>query len=201
MIYTLRHFDIPLIRFSAESGAEPDVKILWVDDIWKKLLPLDLEEVSEKGIDCWVRNRLIPRNRSYVDTILSAIGLSINRPFDILRVSKGLSLNDCYWVTEEGFDGTFEKYNLYDNRFNRTLGQIAFTGYGSSLSRLTSSPELTMNGMLRKCWRRENGVVRLYKGGTEGASNAGNEPYSEYYAAQIAQLLGIKAIPYGYICS
>ncbi len=83
MIYTLRHFDIPLIRFSAESGAEPDVKILWVDDIWKKLLPLDLEEVSEKGIDCWVRNRLIPRNRSYVDTILSAIGLSINRPFDI----------------------------------------------------------------------------------------------------------------------
>ena len=51
--------------------------------------------------------------------------------------------------------------------------------------------------MLRKCWRRENGVVRLYKGGTEGASNAGNEPYSEYYAAQIAQLLGINAIPYG----
>ena len=35
------------------------------------------------------------------------------------------------------------------------------------------------------------------KGGTEGASNAGNEPYSEYYAAQIAQLLGINAIPYG----
>ncbi len=197
MIYTLRHFDTPLILFSAESGAEPNVKILWVDEEREKLLPLDLEEASENGIENWVRHRLIPKNRAYVDTILSAMGLSMNRPFDILRVSKGLSLNDCYWVTEESFDGSFEKYNLYDNRFNRTLGQIAFVGYGSSPSRLTSSPELTTNGMLRKCWRRENGGIRLYKGGTEGASNAGNEPYSEYYAAQIAQLLGINAIPYG----
>lgn len=37
----------------------------------------------------------------------------------------------------------------------------------------------------------------LYKGGTKGASNAGNEPYSEFYAAQIAEKLGINAIPYG----
>lgn len=197
MIYTLKQFDTPLIRFSAGSGAEPNVQILWLDESKRDLLPLDLEEASAKGVESWVRHRSIPKNRAYVDTILSAMGLSMNRPFDILRVSKGLSLNDCYWVTEEGFGGSFEKYNLYDNRFNRTLGEIAFTGYGSSPSRLTSSPELTTNGMLRKCWRRENGVVRLYKGGTEGASNAGNEPYSEYYAAQIAQVLGVDAIPYG----
>ncbi len=197
MIYTIKHFDTPLIRFSAESGAEPNVQVLWVDESNRKLLPLDLEEASAKGIEGWVRHRSIPRNRAYVDTILSSMGLSINRPFDILRVSKGLSLNDCYWVTEDGFDGTFDKYNLYDNRFNRTLGEIAFTGYGSNTSRVSSSPELTTNGMLRKCWRRQNGVVRLYKGGTEGAANAGNEPYSEFYAAQIAQTLGIEAIGYG----
>ena len=140
MIYELKHFDTPLIRFSAKSGAEPDVKILWVDDGKKKLLPLDLEELSEKGITSWVRHRLIPRNRAYVDNILSSMGLSYNRPFDILRVSKGLSLNDCYWVTEEGFEGGFEKYNLYDNRFSRVLGEIAFTGYGSSDGIISSSP-------------------------------------------------------------
>lgn len=39
--------------------------------------------------------------------------------------------------------------------------------------------------------------AELYKGGTKGASNAGNEPYSEFYAAQIAEKLGINAIPYG----
>jgi hypothetical protein len=116
----------------------------------------------------------------------------------ILSVSKGLSLNDCYWVVEEGFEGGFSQYNLYENRFSRVLGLIAFTGYGSSVrTSLASCPEFTTNGMLPKCWRRENGVIRLYKGGTSGASNTGNEPYSEYYAAQIADALGINAISYG----
>lgn len=198
MIYTLKHFDTPLIRFSAEGGAEPNVEIIWVNEAERQLLPLDLEELSAKGLESWVRHRSIPKNRAYVDTILSAMGLSINRPFDILRVSKGLSLNDCFWVTEESFTGSFDKHNLYDNRFSRTLGQIAFTGYGSSdVSGIGSSPELTTNGMLPKCWRREKGVIRLYKGGTEGASNTGFEPYSEFYAAQIAEVLEIDAVKYG----
>lgn len=198
MIYTLKHFDTPLIRFSADSGADPNTKILWINEEKKRFFPLDLEEVSALGVERWVRHRSIPKNRAYVNTILSAMGLSINRPFDILHISKGLSLNDCYWVTEDGFDGNFAKNNLYDNRFSRVLGQIAFTGYGSSnISGLTSSPELTTNGMLPKCWRRENGVIRLYKGGTEGASNTGNEPYSEFYAAEIARLLDVNAISYG----
>ncbi|HAG13089.1 MAG TPA: protein kinase, partial [Ruminococcus sp.] len=73
-----------------------------------------------------------------------------------------------------------------------------FTGYGSSVTTsLMSSPEFTTNGMLPKCWRRVDGRILLYKGGTSGASNSGNEPYSEFYAAQIAQTLGIRAIPYG----
>jgi hypothetical protein len=116
----------------------------------------------------------------------------------ILSVSKGLSLNDCYWVVEEGFEGSFSQYNLYENRFSRVLGLIAFTGYGSSVrTSLASCPEFTTNGMLPKCWRRENGIIQLYKGGTSGASNTGNEPYSEFYAAQIADALGINAISYG----
>lgn len=36
----------------------------------------------------------------------------------------------------------------------------------------------------------------LYKGGTSGASNTGNEPYAEYYAAQIAEAMGIDAVAY-----
>ena len=51
--------------------------------------------------------------------------------------------------------------------------------------------------MLRKCWRRIGGKVYLYKGGTEGASTTGNEPYSEFYAAQVAAAMDIRAIPYG----
>lgn len=61
-------------------------------------------------------------------------------------------------------------------------------------SSLASRPEFATNGMLPKCWRREKGQIKLFKGGTSGASNTGNEPYSEYYAAQVANALGVNAI-------
>ena len=195
MNYEIRHFNTPILRFSADDGAESNIKVLWVTDN-KQLLPIELIKTEDSDIASWIRHRTIPRNRAYVNSLLAAMGLSPNRQMDVIKASKGLSLNDCYWVTEEGFEGTFENYNLYDNRFNRVLGLIAFTGYGSeNPSGMTSSPEFTTNGMLPKCWRREGGI-KLYKGGTEGASNTGNEPYSEFYAAKIAEIIGVNAIPY-----
>ena len=197
MIYTLMHFDTPLIVFSAERQAEANIKIIEAHEENKELFPIDLAEVSESGIESWIKHRSIPKNRAYVDTLLSTLGLSINRPLDIISVSKGLSLNDCYWLKQEGSSDSFDSVNLYDNRFSRVLGQIAFTGYGSSnVSGLTSSPEFTTNGMLPKCWRRIDGKILLYKGGTMGASNTGNEPYSEFYAYQIGRILGVNAVPY-----
>ncbi len=198
MIYELRHFDTALMQFSAtEDTSSPDIEILWLSDENKALLPLDMT-VDSESISRWLRHRTIPKNRAYVHSFLSKCGLNLNRPMSILSVSKGLSLNDCYWVVEEGFEGSFSEYNLYDNRFSRVLGLIAFTGYGSSVrTSLASCPEFTTNGMLPKCWRRESGSIKLYKGGTCGASNTGNEPYSEFYAAQIAEVLGINAIGYG----
>ena len=197
MIYTLMHFDTPLIVFSADRQVEANIKIIEAHEENKKLFPHDLTEVSESGIESWIRHRSIPKNRAYVNTLLSSLGLSINRPLDIIGVSKGLSLNDCYWLKQEGSNDSFDAVNLYDNRFSRVLGQIAFTGYGSSnVSGLTSSPEFTTNGMLPKCWRRIDGKILLYKGGTMGAANTGNEPYSEFYAYQIGKILGINVIPY-----
>ena len=198
MNYELKHFDTTLVRFSAtEDTNTPEIKILWKNDAKKDLFPLDLE-LTEEGIAKWLKHRTIPKNRAYVHNFLSKCGLNINRPMTIIKVSKGLSLNDCYWVVEEGFEGTYDKFNLYDNRFSQVLALIAFTGYGSSIkTSLASCPEFTTNGMLPKCWRRKDGKIMLYKGGTSGASNTGNEPYSEYYAAQVAKTLGIDAIEYG----
>lgn len=198
MNYELKHGDLCLLRFSAtEDTNTPEIKILWTNEAKKAMLPLDLE-LTDGGIERWLRHRIIPKNRAYVHNFLSKCGLNINRPMTIIRVSKGLSLNDCYWVVEEGFTGIYEQFNLYDNRFSQVLAYLAFTGYGSSIrTSLASSPEFTTNGMLPKCWRRKEGKILLYKGGTSGASNTGNEPYSEYYAAQVARVLGIRAVDYG----
>ena len=59
-----------------------------------------------------------------------------------------------------------------------------------------SSPEFTTNGMLRKGWRKIDGKIKLYKGGTSGAANTGNEPYSEFYAAQIVEVMGLIHVSY-----
>ncbi|MCD8307018.1 MAG: HipA domain-containing protein [Clostridia bacterium] len=145
----------------------------------------------------WLKTRVIPKNREFVESLLTKMGLSINDTIGIIKVCKGLSLNDSYWVVEDGFEGTFDQYNLYENRFAQTVALLAYTGYGStSIRKFTSSPEFTTNGMLKKCWRRIDGNIYLYKGGTSGAANAGQEPYSEYYAAQIAEAMGIKHVRY-----
>lgn len=208
MIYELRHFNTPLLRFTAtEDSSNPDIEIVWVNEQKQSFLPLDLD-LSETSLAKWLKRRTIPKNRAYVHNFLSKCNLQINRPMNIIKVSKGLSLNDCYWITEAGFEGTFEKYNLYDNRFSKILALIAFTGYGSSVrASLVSCPEFTTNGMLPKCWRRTEGKIRLYKGGTRGGYNTGNEPYSEFYAAQIGSILEMDIISYnlskwnGELCS
>lgn len=198
MIYELRHFNTPILRFTAtEDSSIPDIRIVWKNEEHRDLLPLDLR-VSDAGLAKWISHRTIPKNRAFVHNFLSKCGLNLNRPMNIIKVSKGLSLNDCYWIVEDGFEGTFEKYNLYDNRMSKILALIAFTGHGSSVrTSLASCPEFTTNGMLPKCWRRIDGKIKLYKGGTAGGYNTGNEPYSEFYAAEIAAVLGVNAIPYG----
>ena len=169
----------------------------WINDELKHLLPIGLTPTPD-GLAKWLSSRVIPKNREFVDQILSKSGLSANDTLGIIRLSKGLSLNDSYWIVEEGFAGKFADYNLYENSFARTLALIAYTGYGSNTRKgFTSSPEYTTNGTLRKCWRRLNKKIYLYKGGTSGAANAGNEPYSEFYAAQIAKRMGIKHVAYG----
>lgn len=198
MEYWLKQYDIPLLKFSATNdSSEPEIEILWKSEEYAYLLPLDLEQTPE-GLSRWLRHRTIPQNRAFVHAFLAKCNLNSNRPMNIIQVCKGLSLNDSYWVVEDGDEASYAKVNLYDNPFSNILANIAFTGYGSSFrTSLSSSPEFTTNGMLRKCWRRISGKVYLFKGGTEGASNTGFEPYSEFYASQIAEAMGINAIPYG----
>ncbi len=98
MNYEIRHFDTPVLRFSATDGAESNIEVLWVTED-KNLLPLELTSVTSNDVASWIRHRTIPRNRAYVNSLLAAIGLSPNRQMDIIKASKGLSLNDSYCIS------------------------------------------------------------------------------------------------------
>lgn len=223
-MFTLKLFDTPLLDFEMKrENSTLQVKIFRLYDDVVSLLPLDWhisdginsKKNSAHSLDCleeplkrWFSQRAIPSNRAYVKSFLAKLGLSERDIPGIIAICRGLSLNDCYWVVRENDASTFDKRNLYDNRFSNTLGHIAFTGVGSKVpSVFASTPELTTNGALAKCWRRINGKVYLFKEGSVGFANSGNEPYAEHYASQVATAMGVNCVPYvptlwkGHFCS
>ncbi len=60
----------------------------------------------------------------------------------------------------------------------------------------STSPELTTDGSFRKCWRREEGDIFLYKRGVAGAGNAGLEPYCEALASEIIHKADPSSVQY-----
>jgi len=204
----LKHRDKELLRF---EWIEPQgVRIVSVDEGNNRYLPLDFKgEVSDENLWKWLSRRVVPRNRRNIDALMAATGLEARNVRGIIEICRGLSLNDVHWVVPNDFKGSWKDCNLYDNEFSQAIALTAFNGMGSAIECLDwiSSPEFSTNGMLAKCWRRIDGRVALYKSGTDGAANTGFEPYSEYYASQIAAAMGLDHVEYslskfkGYLCS
>ena len=194
--YYLRLYDEKLMQFTLSRSSGQYVELLWVNKEKEHLLPLDLE-LTPEGIERWLRSRTIPKNREMVEKVLGSFDLSIDDIKGITDICMGLSLNDSYWITQEDFEGSFAEYNLYKNEFSYALSLVAYTGGDYNDTAFRTSPELTTGGMLRKGWRffgPDN--IWLYKGGTFGFANTGNEPYSEFYASQIAERMGLNAVKY-----
>lgn len=179
-MYYLKLFDEDLISFDIDNKLGftiTDVKVLTNN---KEILPVKLQnKVSAELIEDFIKSRIIPKNRAFVQTILESAGLNINDRKAIIDVSKGLSLTDSYWIVQDN-NLKFKDYNLFDNDFSKILSLIAFTGYSSKISELITSPEFTTNGMLPKAWRKIKNEIYLYKGSTESYhfANTGFEPYS-----------------------
>ena len=205
MTFTLKQFDNKLFSFTLTetfSGVECIIDKNSFFEENSYLLPLDLSTgnklPSNDELISWLKHRTIPSNRRYVQNFLAKLGLNEKNTIGILSVCYALSLTDCYWVCPDFEKRTFKDLNLFENKFSKVLSLIAFTGYGSyTKSTFRSSPEFTTNGMLAKAWHRINGDIILYKSGTEGAANTGNEPYSEFYASQIAKKMELNSISYG----
>ena len=198
MSSVLKIYDIPLISFEMRNQGLDGftTKILDYDASKRHLFPLDLLPEST-SLTHWLKRRVIPKNRAYVHQTLKQLNLSINDTKGIIEASKGLSLNDSYWIVPADFSGSFGEYNLYENPFSDALSLVAYTGHGVSEQTFTISPELTTDGMLPKAWRHIDGEISLWKGCSYGSDITGMEPYSEFYAAQIAETMGLNHVDYG----
>ena len=115
-------------------------------------LPIGLTP-TDTGLHQWLLERKIPKNRAYVDELLQALSETDN-PYSYIDISYGLSLNDTYWICPAHESPAWTSMNLYSNPFDEIIARIAFTGYESKVHHITTTPEYTTNGMLKKCWHR-----------------------------------------------
>lgn len=192
----LRHRDRELLRFEW-TGAR-GVRVISVNEAERRFLPIDMAGVAtDESLWKWLMRRVAPISRTNIQDLLLKQGLDPRDTRHILELCRALSLNDVYWIAGDKSRKTWKEVNLYDNTFSKAISYLALTGEGSVPGQgWRSSPEYTTDGNLAKCWRRVGDEVRLYKSGTKGAVNAGFEPYSEFYAAQIAEALELPHAKY-----
>lgn len=157
-----------------------------------------------KSLKKFIEHRKAPSNRAFVKEILNTLNRDIKKDFmGYVDISFALSLNDSYWITPANKDYKWEEYNLYNNQFDKALELVAFNGASHTAKGITSSPEYTTSGALKKCWHRDNGQIYLYKGSSKDNAkeykNSGylsQEAFSEFYMAQIAEIMNFNYVPY-----
>ena len=87
----------------------------------------------------------------------------------------------------------WEDVSLYRNDFDEVIAQLAFEGGNSKMVFSSTSPEYVTDGTYAKCWIREKDNIYLLK---TGFHREGLEPFSEYYASQIAEIMCRESVKY-----
>lgn len=144
----------------------------------------------QNNIESWVEGRKTLVSRKYALDLYKQGDIRTTK--DFILVSKCLSIEDCYWITDS-INDKWEKFSLFRQSFSRILTSIAsgLSGFNGNPIR-TPSPEYTIGGNSCKFLRHEDGFVYLYKtsGGLSELSYSG--VYSEFLVSQLLDCLGVS---------
>lgn len=146
-------------------------------------------------INTWLEDRKAYKHNRHLKRLMIDCGCETTEGF--IKITHAASINDSFWIKEEKEDVRWNDISFYRNDFDATISKLAFEGlgvYGVQLS--STSPELTTDGSFRKCWRKEEGEIYLYKRGISGAFNVGLEPYCEALASEIVRKADPTSVRY-----
>lgn len=156
--------------------------------------------IGFQTLEDWMKRRNGANHNGYLNSLLSKCGCDNEKEF--LSLTHAASLNDTFWIKKETESLCWDDVSPYLNSFSEPVSRLAFEGTGDFEEAVITSnskacfPELTTEGSFRKCWKKENGDIFLYKQGESGARNVGLEPYSEVLAAELAQKICRDAVLY-----
>lgn len=146
-------------------------------------------------INGWLEDRKAYKHNHHLKQLMIDCGCETTEGF--IKITHAASINDSFWVKEDGENVAWSDISFYRNDFNDTISKLAFEGLGLyGLQMSSTSPELTTDGSFRKCWRKEGSQIYLYKRGISGAYNAGLEPYCEALASEIIHAVDPTSVQY-----
>lgn len=145
-----------------------------VCDILKfSYLPFALRKESLTFIEFmeWAANRTLSIGRSYAKEILNALRLSQNNRYAVCKACRGLSLEDAYWIRQDGDEACWSEVNLFQNPLSLFITEISLSGRNvtyqgsANLRQKIHTPELTTLGASAKGWIRHTDELYLHKVG------------------------------------
>ena len=136
-------------------------------------LPFALRKENLAFVDFmeWASNRTLSIGRSFAKEILNTLRLSQTNRYAVCRACRGLSLEDAYWIRQDGDEKTWEEVSLFRNPLSLYVTEVSLSGRNvrylaeARERRELHTPELTTLGASAKGWIRENGSLFLHKVG------------------------------------
>ena len=195
MSFYIMNKDTPVLEFSCSY--HDGVEQFYIQTIIKpNLVPLSMQ--NGLTLDAWLDSRLVMSHRKHIYDMFKK--LDLKSKCDIFKETRGISLNDTYWVRQVNSRLKWTSISPYRNPLNRGVATYAFDEDKEiKCSNITHSPDFATSGNYPKCWQRFGNKTYLVKGGTTLGINKGNEPFSEIFADDLLSVLGISHIHYEYI--
>ena len=180
-IYDFMHKNIKLASVALDDSNR-------ITDVWDVRSGVFFPVCANAGVSVedftnWLNGRSVPVSRMENEHLRN--GAVFN--------SMGLSLTDCYWFRPKGEDLAWEDVNFYTNGFSEEVGRSFFTG--GQVDTSSVSPDFSLNGNLKKCWKYTGSGILLLK---RGGKPYQKEPFCEKIASQLALRMGMPHVEYSF---
>lgn len=181
--YILMMKDISVLKFNFSEGLYDVLDMRFMPFQLKRSMLFMSSEQDNRNIECsaninfdaltkYFANRMLSSSRENAYKILDLLGKpqdqDLHTKASVALSCYAVSLQDNYWVHEEGELKSWCQMDLRQNRISSIVSEVALHGSSLSLQCKVYTPELTTQGTYAKCWKREEGDLYLYKKGYKG---------------------------------
>lgn len=159
-----------------------------------RVLPYDFKNINQ-----WIESRAKFSCARDVKQFFESIGIKDSR--DFIDITHCVSLHDTFWIKPRNSNLKWANVSPYRNSYSKVVSTYALDGIivqGNNKNYF--SPVMSTEGSFPHTWKfnGENDIIFIKAGSkyTLGGVNSGMEPFSEYFASQVAKYLGFKHVDY-----